>query len=63
MKGRGDHIVSFRIKIPTKLTTRQRQIFKELAQIQEPIGNGPSHNKDKDEDEQSIFDRMKNAFK
>jgi len=27
MKGRGNHVISLRIKVPTKLSDRQRKIF------------------------------------
>ena len=37
MKGKGNHVVSLRIKIPTKLTDRQKKIFQELSEIEEPI--------------------------
>lgn len=37
MKGRGNHVISLRIKIPTKLTDRQRKIFQELAQVEDPV--------------------------
>ena len=33
----GDHICLLRVKIPTKLTTEQRTIFKELAKIEEKV--------------------------
>jgi DnaJ-class molecular chaperone len=31
MKGRGNHVVTLRVKIPTRLNDKQRSIFQELA--------------------------------
>ena len=63
MKGRGNHIVSFRIKIPTRLTTKQRDIFSELAKVQQGDVNPPSGGGVDENVDQNIFDRMKKAFK
>ena len=40
MKGRGNHIISIRIRVPTRLSERQRKIFQELALAEEPAGQG-----------------------
>ena len=38
MIGRGSHVVTFRIRVPTRLTDRQRRIFEELAKEEQQQG-------------------------
>ncbi|GIV97303.1 MAG: chaperone protein DnaJ [Herpetosiphonaceae bacterium] len=41
--GRGDHIVVVRVKVPTKLTERQRELFQELAETMQSESGGNQH--------------------
>jgi molecular chaperone DnaJ len=49
---RGDHVVTVRVAVPTKINKRQRELLEEFARAG-----------DADEEDRSFFDRVKEAFK
>lgn len=34
---KGNHFVKFKIKVPTKLTDKQKELFEALREVEEPV--------------------------
>lgn len=45
---KGDHFVVLKIQIPDKLTDKQRELFMEIAKIEEKVTDTPLHESSND---------------
>lgn len=65
---RGDHYVVLKIDIPSKLTDKQKQLFQEIASLEEKANdhtsnsNGQNQSDDKSKSNEDIFGKFKNMW-